>query len=113
MRTILVQGELPPSDLAEVLPQAGVEVQSTAAYAFGSCRIAVFVGRKHYFRSNSYLGVVLVAATDGTTQRLDVGQAGAGAGLMGIEWGAGDDLEASVYNELVSAIQARGLSASG
>ncbi len=108
-----MRGELPPADLEGILPQAGVETQSIASYAFGACRIAVFAGRKHYFRSNSYLGVVLVTATDGATQSLDIGQAGAGAGLMGVEWGAGDDLEAGVYNALVSAIQARGLSAGG
>jgi hypothetical protein len=111
MQSVLVHGEISPDDLRGVIDAAGVEYQSGAAYAFGTTRVVFLLGRKHFFRSNSYLGVCLVAATDGTTQRIDIGQAGGGAGLMGVEWGAGDDLEANVYNSLAAVINARGLSA--
>ena len=90
-----------------------MELQGAAAYAFGGTRISLFLGRKHFFRMNSYLGVSLVAATDGATQRIDIGQAGGGSGLIGMEWGAGDDLEASIYNSLAALLQQKGLSAEG
>ena len=111
MRSVVVRGELPPEDLRSVVENAGVEIQGGAAYAFGPTRIVFFLGRKHFFRTNSYLGLSLVAATDGTTQRIDIGQAGGGVGLMGLEWGAGDDIEAAVYNALVQLLNERGLSA--
>ena len=109
MISLVVHGELPPQVLAEIFPQAGVELQSSAAYAFGTTRVTVLLGAKHFFRTDSWMGVALVAATDGTTQRFDIGHAGAGQGLIGAEWGAGNDLEASVYNALSQALQAHGL----
>jgi hypothetical protein len=111
MRSVLVRGEVLPEELAGLFEGAGVEPQGRAAYAFGATRVAIFVGRKHFFRTNSYLGLVLVASTDGTTQRIDISQAGGGSGLVGMEWGAGDDLEASVYNALAAAVRTKGLAA--
>lgn len=110
MQSVVVNGEVPPEDLQGLFEAAGVDPQSAVAYAFGTTRIAIFVGRKFFVRTNSHLGVVLVAATDGTTQRIDIGQAGAGSGFMGTEWGAGDDLEARLYNALAELVQQRGLS---
>ncbi len=111
MLSIVVRGELPPEDLGAIFEGVGVETQGRAAYAFGATRVQVFLGRKHFFRTNSYLGVAMVASSDGTTQRIDIGQAGGGSGLLGAEWGAGNELEASVYNALSSALEERGLSA--
>jgi hypothetical protein len=111
MRSVLVHGEIPPEELQGLFASGGLEPQSQAAYAFGGVRVAIFVGRKHFFRTNSYLGLVLVASADGTTQRIDICQAGGGSGLIGMEWGAGDDLEAAVYNALAAAIETKGLTA--
>jgi hypothetical protein len=113
MRSILVHGEVSAEELGGVVEGAGVEIQGSTAYAFGGTRICLFLARKHFFRTNSYLGVSLVAATDGITQRIDIGQAGGGSGLIGMEWGAGDDLEASIYNSLAALLQEKGLSVDG
>jgi len=109
MQSVLLRGELSPADLGEVVEAAGAEIQDSAAYAFGSTRIYLTVGRKHFFRTNSYLGVVLLAATDGATQRIDIAHAGGGSGLMGIEWGSGDDLEGEIAAALGKLIRDRGL----
>jgi len=111
MRSVLVRGEVRVEELQGLFGEAGLEPQSQAAYAFGTTRVAIFVGRKHFFRTNSYLGVVLVASTDGTTQRIDISQAGGGSGLIGMEWGAGDDLESNLYNALAAAVERNGLAA--
>jgi len=113
MSSLLIRGEVPPDDLQAVLRNAGAEIQGASAYAFGTTRIALFVGRKHYFRTDSYLGIALVASTDGTAQRIDIGHAGGGSGLLGTEWGAGDDLETNVYNGVLALLRERGLSAQG
>ena len=113
MRSVLVHGEVSPEELSQLIQSAGVESQAAAAYAFGTTRITILLGRKHFFRTNSYLGLSVVAATDGTTQRIDIGQAGGGSGLIGMEWGAGDDLEAAIYNSLASLLKERGISAEG
>ena len=113
MHSILVHGEVSTEELRAVVERAGIELQGAASYAFGGTRISLFLGRKHFFRTNSYLGVSLVAATDGTTQRIDIGQAGGGSGLIGMEWGAGDDLEASIYNSLASLLHEKGLPSEG
>ena len=88
MRSILVHGEVSSEELRSVVEETGIELQGAASYAFGGTRISLFLGRKHFFRTNSYLGVSVVAATDGITQRIDIGQAGGGSGLIGMEWGA-------------------------
>ena len=49
----------------------------------------------------------------GLSARFDIGQAGGGSGLLGNEWRAGDDLEATVYNALAALLNARGMSAEG
>ena len=102
MRSVLVHGELAASDLASLFGAIGADQQAAAAYAFGPARIDLFVGRKFYLRSNDYLGLVMVAATDGVSERIDVSYAGAGSGFLGIQWGAGVDLE----NDLFGALQA-------
>jgi hypothetical protein len=109
MRSILVQGEIEAADLSGILPSIDATVQGTGAYAFGNTRVVLYVGRKFYFRSNDYLGVVLLAATDGATQRIDVSYAGGGAGLMGVQWGAGSDLETSLFDALVALLTSKSL----
>ncbi len=108
MRTLVLRGEVVPDELVGVLADVGVETQGSAAYAFGHTRILLILGRKHFLRANSYLGLALLASTDGTTQRIDVGHAGAGSGVLGIDWGAGEDLETSVYNLLLELVQQKG-----
>ncbi|MCI4352615.1 MAG: hypothetical protein L3K14_04425 [Thermoplasmata archaeon] len=110
MRSLLVQGEVEAADLAELLPSVGAEVQSAAAYAFGTTRIVLYVGRKFYFRSSDYLGILLLAASDGASQRIDISYAGGGSGLMGVQWGAGTDLEASIFDAVVAVLTGKSLS---
>jgi hypothetical protein len=109
MRSLLVQGEIAGADLSGVLSSNDATVQGAAAYAFGSTRVVLYVGRKFYFRSNDYLGVVLLATTDGASQRIDVSYAGGGAGLMGVQWGAGSDLETSLFDALVALVTSKSL----
>jgi hypothetical protein len=109
MRSLLVQGELSPSDLTGAFDSIGAERQGTSAYTLGNVRVLQLVGRKFFFRSNDYLGLVLLAATDGVSQRIDIGYAGGGSGLLGIQWGAGDKLEGSLFDALTQALQARSL----
>lgn len=112
MRSMLVQGSLSGGELAESAREAGVEVQAAAAYELGTTRVEFLIGKRFYFRSNDYLGLVVVAATDGAVQRIDVGYAGGGSGLLGVQWGAGNDLESTVYAALLERLRARSLPAS-
>jgi hypothetical protein len=109
VRSLLVQGELPPEELAGLLPAVGADVQTSVGYAFGTVRVFLYVGRKFTFRSSDYLGLTLLAASDGKTQRIDVSYAGGGAGLMGIEWGAGRSLETSLVDAVVAALGEKSL----
>jgi hypothetical protein len=109
MRSVLVNGEIAPSDLGSLFGSVGAESQGAVAFAFGETRIALYVGRKFYFRSNDYLGLVILAATNGVTTRIDLSYAGGGSGLLGIQLGAGDDLEAKLYEALVGLLQSRSL----
>jgi hypothetical protein len=109
MRSLLVQGELSVADLVAAFDSTVGERQSHAAYTLGNVRVLQLVGRKFFFRSNDYLGVVLLAATDGVSQRIDIAYAGGGSGLLGVEWGAGDKLEGSLFDALTQALQARSL----
>jgi hypothetical protein len=112
MRSLLIQGEIEAAELGEVLPGAGAKVQTSLAYAFGATHVALFVGRKFTFRSNDYLGIVLMTASDGTTQRVDVSYAGGGSGILGAVWGAGRDIEDAVGDAIRSIAQRRGLQCS-
>ncbi len=109
MRSLLIHGEIGPAELGEILPSAGAKVQTAVAYAFGTTRVCLFVGRKFTFRSNDYLGIILMAATDGATQRIDVTYSGGGSGLMGMVWGAGQDIENEVGNAILGMAQQKGL----
>ncbi len=109
MRSLLIHGEIGPNELGDSLPAAGAKVQTAVAYAFGTTRVCLFVGRKFTFRSNDYLGIIVLAATDGTTQRIDVTYSGGGSGLIGMVWGAGQDIENEVGNAILSMAQQRGL----
>jgi hypothetical protein len=109
MRSLLVQGEIDATEIAAVLPTAGAKVQTAVGYAFGATRIALYIGRKYTFRSNDYLGIILLAASDGTTQRIDVSYAGGGSGMLGVVWGAGTDLENEVLNAISQVASRLGL----
>jgi hypothetical protein len=109
MRSLLAHGELSASDLTGLLSSIGAEPQSAAAYAFGNTRILLCVGRKFYFRSNDYLGILFLAATDGTTQRIDISYAGGGSGLLGFQWGAGVDLEGTLFNAVAALLNSRSI----
>jgi uncharacterized protein DUF6054 len=109
MQSIVIQGELSAQDLQSALDASGVEREAAAAYAFGEVRVIVLVGQKYFMRTNTRVGVAVVAATDGKTQRIDIAQAGGAQGLFGVEWGAGDSIEAGVYNEIGALAQQRGL----
>lgn len=110
MRSLLVQGELSAAELQNAFGEGGAEGQSGSSYAYGAVKILLLVGRKYYLRSNDQLGVVLLASTNGATQRIDVSYAGGGSGLLGIQMGAGNDLENSLFDSVVSAAQSRSLS---
>jgi hypothetical protein len=110
MRSLLVKGEVAGGDLAAALSTIGADVQSSAAYAFGNTRIFLAVGRKFFFRSNDYLGVVILGASDGATQRIDLSYAGGGSGLMGVQWGAGTDLENNLFDAMVAVLNEKSLS---
>lgn len=109
VRSVLVQGEVAPGDLQDLLANAGVEIQAASMYAFGATRVALFVGRKFFLRSNDRLGVVVLSAANGPVQRLDLSYAGGGSGLLGAQWGAGNDLEAQLYDGLVALLQERSM----
>ena len=93
---MLVQGAVTPETVIALWGSAGAEVQAATRYAFGGTAVMIVVGRKFYFRSNDYLGVVCVTTTSGGTQRIDVSYAGGGSGMLGVQWGAGNDLEAAI-----------------
>jgi hypothetical protein len=109
LRSVLVQGELSPADLDGLLATVGATRQAAAAYALGASRVTILVGSKFYFRSNDYLGVVIAAVANGTSQRIDVSYAGGGSGLLGIQLGAGDSLEEALFTALVGVLQSRSL----
>ncbi|HTT72745.1 MAG TPA: hypothetical protein VMG99_01145 [Thermoplasmata archaeon] len=112
MRSVLVNGEVGGDDLGGLFSAVGADAQGAVAYAFGPVRVVVLVGRKFFFRSNDYLGLVIVATTDGREQRIDISYAGGGSGLLGVQWGAGSDLESQLYTEVVGLVQRRSLSCS-
>jgi len=109
MRSLLVQGELGAVDLAGVLPAIGITVQNSVGYSIGNTRVVLYVGRKFYFRSNDYLGIVVLTATTENSQRIDLNYAGGGSGMMGVQWGAGRDLETTLFDAIVAALVARSL----
>jgi len=109
MHSVLVRGEVPPSDLAGLFVAVGAEGQGAVGYAYGNVRIVLYVGRKFFFRSNDYLGLVILASTDGASQRIDISYAGGGSGLLGVQWGAGDSLETSLFDALLNVLRARSL----
>jgi|GEM_PF-4590666 len=111
MRAILVRGELGGADLSGLFATVGAEVQSATSYAFGSTRVVLIVGRKFFLRTNDRLGLVVVAASDGAVQRIDLSYAGGGSGLIGnFLYGAGDSLEAQLLDALVQLLSSRSLS---
>jgi len=109
MRSVVIQGEISAGDLGGLITGAGADLQASAAYAFGSTRVAIFVGKKFFFRSNDYLGVLVVAASDGSTQRVDMSYAGGGSGLLGVQLGAGANIENSLFEGLAGLAQSRNL----
>lgn len=109
MRSVFVHGELSADDLGGLLGSAGASGQFSASYAFGDVRVVIYVGRKFMFRSNDYLGVLVVATSNGTSQRIDLSYAGGGSGMLGVQWGAGDSIELDLYDALLSLIQSRSL----
>lgn len=113
MLSLVLNGELTGGDLQDALAAAGAQAQATGAYAFGEVRVAIVIGQMYFMRTNTHVGVAVVAATDGKTQRIDVAQAGGGQGLFGIEWGAGETIETKVYNAVGSLAQQRGISTGG
>ncbi|HTT44659.1 MAG TPA: hypothetical protein VMH38_01405 [Thermoplasmata archaeon] len=110
LRSILVQGELSPTDLEAAFSGGGAEGQASTSYAFGSVKVLMIVGRKFYFRTNDQLGAVLLATSNGQTQRIDISYAGGGSGLLGIQMGAGNDLEGNLFDSVVNTVQSRSLS---
>ncbi len=109
MRSVFVHGEVSSDDLQSVLSSVGADRQGVAAYAFGDVRVVLLVGQKFFFRTNDHLGLVILAATNGTSQRIDISVAGRGTGAFGTLWGAGDDFEGDTYNALVQILSARSL----
>jgi len=106
---MLVQGAVTPETVIALWGSAGAEVQAATRYAFGGTAVMIVVGRKFYFRSNDYLGVVCVTTTSAGTQRIDVSYAGGGSGMLGVQWGAGNDLESSLFDAIASLLRQRGI----
>jgi hypothetical protein len=109
MKSLLVQGEVPAPDLLGLFSAIGAQVQGSAAYAFGTTRIFLGFGSKYYFRTSDYIGIVLFAATDGASQRIDVSYVGGGSGVFGVQMGAGSDLENSLSDAVISLLSERSL----
>lgn len=72
MPSILIQGELGPSDFVGLVEQIGLKPQVSRSYVFGNAREVLCVGWKLVFRTSAYPGVVLHSVSDGITQRIDV-----------------------------------------
>lgn len=109
MRSVLVHGELSGEELGQLLAAVRAQPQSSAAYAFGTTRVLLYTAKKFFFRTNDYLGLVILSTTDGVDQRIDLGWVGGGSGLMGLQMGAGDDIEDELFDALMRLIASKGL----
>lgn len=109
MRSVMVRGEISDTEVTNLLVAAGAESQGAASYTMGTVRVRILVGKKFYFRTNDYIGAVVVTTTDGVTQRIDLSYAGAGSGFLGSQMGAGSDLENAMYDALIGAVRSRSL----
>jgi hypothetical protein len=110
MRLVVIQGDLAAADIGGLINAVGAEIQASAAYEFGATRVSIFVGTKYFFRTNDYLGVLVVSTSDGTTQRVDMCYSGGSSGLLGIQLGASTTIEASLFEGPVGLAQSRHLS---
>lgn len=108
MRTLAVGGELFRQDLEGAFANLGIRSPAGAGYELGEVRVMVLVGEKYFIRTNTRVGVVVVAASDGRIQRIDVLHAGGAEGVLGIELGAGEDLEDKIFDYLASLAEQRG-----
>ena len=101
MKSVSLNPPLPNDALRQVFEHVLDEVQGMISYTIGSASVFIILGNRFFFRSDDYLGAALVAVTDKSGQRIDLGAAGKGQGLLGLTWGAGDKIE----NELLDSIK--------
>ena len=109
MRSLALRGELSSEDLVGLLSSIGVGGQGVAEYTLGSVRVVILIGDKYMMRTNDRFGVVVVAAADGSRQRIDLGSAGGAQGLLGVKWGAGESIERELVDALVQLLESRSL----
>lgn len=109
MRSFVCSGDAPDNLLGQVFAGQVDEVQQQLHYLIGSTRVLLLIGRKFYFRSSDYLGVVVLAVANGAVERIDISYAGGGSGMLGLQWGAGDRLETDVANAIAEALRNAGV----
>lgn len=109
MRTLAIGGELSRQDLQTTFDRAGLIAQIRTAYKLGDVEVAILIAQKYFLRTNTLVGVVVVAVSNGGVQRIDIVHAGGGEGIVGVEFGAGANLELRIYNELGALAEELGL----
>jgi hypothetical protein len=108
MRSILVKGDVPDELVANAVRATTGEIQQQVRYLFGTTRITLFVAQKYFFRTNDRLGLIVLAVSNGSSERIDMTYSGGGSGLLNVQWGAGDELEESFHAALVQALRSAG-----
>ncbi len=111
MRSVFVHGELGPADIQSLLASVDAQPSAQTAYQFGPVRVTLVVGRKYFFRTDDHLGLVILATSNGTAQRIDISAAGGGkAGLLTGISSASDKIETDAYAALTQLLADKGLS---
>jgi hypothetical protein len=109
VRTILCASDAPDELIGRAFATVVDEVQREVRYQVGPSRVALFVGSKFFFRTNDRIAGILLAVSNGATERIDLIYGGGGSGLLGAQWGAGDDLEGQLTEAIAGALRGAGL----
>lgn len=113
MRSVFVHGELADEDIQSLFASVGTETRSQASYAFGPVRVILITGSKYFFRTSDHVGLVVLACSNGSAQRIDISAVGGGtAGIFtGVE-SASESLESETYDAVARIIASKGLGSS-
>jgi hypothetical protein len=74
--TLLIDGELPPTEFFEAFTALEVRAKSITNYAFGNTRITLYLVQHHEVGLAFDPGLAVLVATDGIRQRIDVDSVG-------------------------------------
>lgn len=93
MKSLRIKGRIEDEIVLEIFNDFVDEIILKENFQLLNGSLLIVSGSKYMFRTNDYVGFLVISQYDGSEQFIRAIMVGGGKGIMNLKWGAGSSLE--------------------